>query len=84
VIVRFGANLGVKVMDSGSQKTVFDSFDTPVCQKPLFIKQVEEVEDAWRVSGGKKSLKNKANGGSGGFWRSCVQKNKIRLFRDVF
>jgi len=28
---------------------------------------VEDMEDAWRINGGKKSLKNMASGGYGGY-----------------
>ncbi|MDR0286759.1 MAG: hypothetical protein LBI03_03490 [Clostridiales bacterium] len=61
--------LDTRVSNEAIRKPITTDFQTS-----LFIKQVEKVEDAWRIGGGKMSLKNKAGGGSRGFLARCGTK----------
>ena len=45
--------------------------DIPNSTMSLIIKQLEEMEDGWRIAGGKEPIPNKATGGNGGYFGSC-------------
>ena len=44
------------------------------CRKPLSVKQMEAMEDGWRMYGGMKPIRHVATGENGGFFPSCGEK----------
>ena len=70
----------------GMQKMLFDSighFRHIGKQTSLFIKQLEGMEDGWRIDGGMKAYYHKASGRNGGYRASCGQKSNSEMVNTV-